>query len=56
MKRVLEEVQTGRFAKEWLLENAMNRPVFNSIKNQELSHPIVEVGKKLRSMMSWIKE
>ena len=56
MKKVLEEIQTGNFAKNWLSENMLNRPVFNSIKRQELEHPIVEVGKELRSMMEWIKE
>jgi ketol-acid reductoisomerase len=56
MKKVLEEIQTGNFAKNWLSENMLNRPVFNSIKEQELEHPIVEVGKNLRGMMEWIKE
>lgn len=56
MKKVLEEVQTGVFARNWLLENNLNRPVFNSIKKRELEHPMVDVGKKLRSMMEWIKE
>lgn len=56
MKKVLEEIQTGEFAKNWLSENMLNRPVFNSIKKKELEHPIVEVGKNLRNMMEWIKE
>ncbi|SKC83096.1 ketol-acid reductoisomerase [Maledivibacter halophilus] len=56
MKKVLNEIQTGKFAKDWLSENNMNRPMFNAIKEKELQHPIVEVGKKLRSMMDWIKE
>ncbi|RKD25308.1 ketol-acid reductoisomerase [Caminicella sporogenes DSM 14501] len=56
MKKVLKEIQSGEFAKEWLLENKLNRPVFNSVKKRELSHPIVEVGKNLRSMMSWIEK
>ncbi|MCT4564626.1 MAG: ketol-acid reductoisomerase [Maledivibacter sp.] len=56
MKNVLHEIQTGVFAKNWLSENMLNRPVFNSIKKKELEHPIVEVGKNLRSMMEWIKE
>jgi len=56
MKKVLKEIQTGEFAKKWILENQANRPVFNAIKKQELEHPIVEVGKRLRSMMSWIKK
>lgn len=56
MKKVLEEIQTGEFAKNWLSENMLNRPVFNSIKKKEFEHPIVEVGKNLRNMMEWIKE
>lgn len=54
MKKVLKEIQEGIFAKNWLIENNLNRPVFNSIKNKELEHPIVEVGKNLRNMMEWI--
>ncbi|SDZ12092.1 ketol-acid reductoisomerase [Proteiniborus ethanoligenes] len=56
MEVVLEEIQTGKFAREWILENQINRPVFNALKNKELEHPLVEVGKKLREMMSWIKK
>lgn len=56
MKKVLSEIQNGIFARNWLLENELNRPEFNSIKQAELEHPIVEVGKNLRSMMSWIKK
>ena len=55
MKKVLSEIQTGEFAREWLLENKVNRPVFNKIKSIELEHELVQVGKNLRSMMSWIK-
>jgi ketol-acid reductoisomerase len=56
MKQVLKEIQEGQFAKNWISENMANRPVFNAIKRQELEHPIVKVGKRLRSMMSWIKK
>ena len=56
MKKVLEEVQSGEFAKAWILENMTGRPVFNKRKEQELNHPIVEVGKNLREMMSWLKK
>ncbi len=55
MKSVLSEIQKGEFAKNWLMENRLNRPVFNSIKSMELQHPIVKVGQKLRNMMEWIK-
>jgi ketol-acid reductoisomerase len=54
MKSVLDEIQNGEFAKNWLNENKINRPQFNAIKKQELDHDIVEVGQKLRGMMSWI--
>lgn len=54
MKQVLKEIQNGEFAKNWLNENKINRPQFNAIKNQELEHEIVGVGKNLRGMMSWI--
>ncbi|MCT4618334.1 MAG: ketol-acid reductoisomerase [Marinisporobacter sp.] len=56
MKKVLKEIQTGNFAKDWITENMANRPVFTAVKKAELEHPIVEVGKKLRAMMSWLKK
>ena len=56
MKRVLHEIQTGQFARNWLLENQANRPVFNAMRRIEAEHPIEVVGKKLREMMSWIKK
>ena len=56
MKRVLHEIQTGQFARNWLLENQANRPVFNAMRRIEAEHPIEVVGKKLRDMMSWIKK
>ena len=56
MKRILEEVQNGSFAKEWILENQVGRPVFNALRKKEAEHPIEVIGKKLRSMMGWLKE
>jgi len=56
MKKILEDIQSGKFAKDWILENRAGRPVYNSIKNKEKNHLIEEVGKKLRKMMSWIKD
>lgn len=56
MKKVLHEIQTGQFARNWLLENQANRPVFNAVRRIEAEHPIEVVGKKLRDMMSWIKK
>jgi ketol-acid reductoisomerase len=56
MKRILQEVQTGEFAREWILENQAHRPVFNGLRRIEAEHPIEAVGKKLRGMMSWLKK
>jgi len=56
MKRILKEVQIGSFAKEWILENQVGRPVFNALRKKETEHQIEGVGKKLRSMMGWLQE
>jgi ketol-acid reductoisomerase len=56
MKRILTEIQDGRFAREWMLENQANRPVFNALTRKGEEHPIEAVGKKLRSMMPWLKK
>jgi len=56
MKRMLEEVQNGAFAKEWILENQVGRPVFTSLRRREEEHPIIAVGDKLRPMMRWLEE
>ncbi len=56
MKHMLEEVQNGTFAREWILENQAGRPVFTSLRNREAEHPIIAVGNKLRPMMDWLKE
>ena len=56
MRKILSEIQTGQFAKEWLLENRVGRPVFNAIARREAEHPVEQVGKRLRSMMSWINQ
>jgi len=55
MEKILNEIQSGEFAREWLLENQVNRPVFNALRKQGKNHLIEQVGSKLRSMMSWIK-
>jgi len=55
MQEILEEVQNGSFAREWILENQANRPVYNALKRQEAGHQIEVVGKKLRAMMPWLK-
>ena len=56
MRRILEEVRNGNFAKEWIIENRVGRPVFTALRKKEAEHPIEIVGKKLRSMMGWLKE
>jgi ketol-acid reductoisomerase len=54
MKKILKEIQSGEFAREWILENQAGRPMYNAILKREALHPIELVGKKLRSMMGWI--
>src|SRR5213594_1181296 len=54
MRRILDDIQTGRFANEWILENQAGRPVFNALRRQSAEHPIEEVGERLRAMMPWI--
>ncbi len=56
MRRILDEIQSGSFAKEWLLENRVNRPVFNALRRREREHMLEEVGARLRDMMSWLKD
>ena len=56
MRELLTEVQSGKFAREWVLENQANQPVLQALRRSESELPIEKVGKDLRSMMSWIKE
>ena len=56
MKRILGEIQDGSFAKEWMLENRANRPVFNALTRRGQDHPIEEVGRKLRALMPWLSK
>jgi len=56
MKKILKEIQSGKFAKEWIKENEEGRPNFNKLLKDSDNHPIEEVGKKLREMMPWMKE
>ncbi len=55
MKQLLKEIQNGEFAREWILENNANRPVFNALNRQNQQHQIEVIGAKLRAMMSWLK-
>ena len=54
MKRVLEEIQSGKFTREWMLECQANQPSFKAMRRRAAEHPIEEVGRKLRDMMPWI--
>lgn len=56
MQKVLQEIQEGTFARNWILENQANRPAFLARRQQEAQHPIEEVGKRLRGQMSWLKQ
>jgi ketol-acid reductoisomerase len=54
MRDILEEIQNGEFAREWVLENQANRPVYNALLKKDAGHQIEEVGGRLRAMMPWI--
>lgn len=56
MKKVLEEIQDGKFAQGWILENKAGRPMYNAIVKRDKAHQIETVGKELRAMMSWLKK
>jgi ketol-acid reductoisomerase len=56
MQDILDEIQSGQFAREWLLECKANKPVFNALTRRGEEHPIEEVGAKLRAMMPWLKK
>ena len=55
MKRILEEVRSGQFAREWVLENQAGRPMYSKLLERDLNHPIETVGKELRARMSWLQ-
>jgi ketol-acid reductoisomerase len=55
MKKILEEIQSGEFAREWVLENQANLPVYNALLKRGEEHPIEEVGRNLRGMMPWLQ-
>ncbi|MGR3311539.1 MAG: ketol-acid reductoisomerase [Candidatus Brocadiales bacterium] len=55
MKKILTEIQSGQFAREWILENHAGKPVYNALRAKDQDHMIEKVGKKLRKMMRWIE-
>jgi ketol-acid reductoisomerase len=54
MKKILDEIVNGQFAKEWLDECEKGKPNFNALYEKDYNHPIEKVGKELRRMMNWI--
>ncbi|PLV59268.1 ketol-acid reductoisomerase [Thermotoga sp. KOL6] len=56
MKQMLKDIQTGKFAKDWILENQAGRPYFYTMRKKESEHLIEKVGRELRKMMPWLKE
>ncbi len=56
MRKILEEVQSGQFAREWILECRANKPVFNALTKKGETHPIEDVGRRLRAMMPWLRK
>ena len=56
MKRVLDDIQAGKFARDWMLENKVNQTSFKATRAKLAAHPIEEVGARLRDMMPWIKK
>jgi len=56
MAQILSEIQDGSFAKEWILENQVGRPVYNALKRMDEEHLVEVVGRELRAMMPWLKK
>lgn len=56
MKKILQEIQSGQFAKEFVLENLAGKPSFTAMRRLESEHPIEQVGTELRAMFSWLKK
>ena len=56
MKRILADIQSGLFTRNWMLENRVNQTSFKAMRAKYDSHEMEEVGKRLRAMMPWIKQ
>jgi ketol-acid reductoisomerase len=54
MKEVLTDIQSGKFVKDWMMENKVGQPAFKAMRRRNAEHPIEQVGEKLRGMMPWI--
>ncbi len=56
MKKMLADIQSGKFAREWIRENKKGRPNFNQLSSESDEHPIEKIGKQLRDMMPWMRK
>src|SRR5918992_1720068 len=56
MKKILDDIQSGKFVRNWMLENRVNQTSFKAMRAKNAAHPIEDVGAKLRAMMPWIKQ
>ena len=56
MKEILDDIQSGRFTRDWMNENAAGQPSFKALRRRAAEHDIEAVGEKLRAMMPWIAE
>jgi ketol-acid reductoisomerase len=56
MKKILDDIQSGKFVKDWMLENRVNQTSFKAMRTKCANHPLEQVGEKLRAMMPWIKQ
>jgi ketol-acid reductoisomerase len=56
MKKILADIQSGNFAREWVLENTAGQPSFKALRRRAAEHEIEKIGEKLRGMMPWIAE
>ena len=56
MRQVLDDIQSGKFVKDWMLENRVNQTSFKAMRAKCAAHPIEQIGAKLREMMPWIKQ
>ena len=54
MKAVLEDIQSGKFVQDWMMENKVGAPRFKAMRRRASEHDIEKVGQKLRDMMPWI--
>jgi ketol-acid reductoisomerase len=56
MRRILTDIQSGKFVKDWMLENRVNQTSFKAMRTKLAGHPAEAIGEKLRAMMPWIKQ